>query len=384
MVDLHCHYPMHVLGDPPSARAGRRLGLRELAFRLAARAMNHPSFFDTWRVDLDGLEQGGVKVALSVLYHPYDELDLTAYSKPPKPQGFAALLEEIERVEDDLRQLDPQRRRHVVVRCADDLESALDSKRIAFLHCVEGGFHLGSSPDEVDRNVTRLADRGVIYVTLAHLFWRQVAVNVPCIPRVPERLYDKVFPQPPGVGLGDLGVAAVEAMYREKVLVDISHMRACAIDDTFSLLECLDKKAGAAATEFPVIATHCGMRLGSTSYNLTPEVVKRIADRDGIVGLMTSDRRMTDTVWPRTKTLDDTLRVLRRHLDALCKAAESDEHVGIGTDLDGFAKPTLAGIQKAADLRLLADRLRAGDPQRAQALLEGNALRILRRTLQAR
>src|SRR4029453_2004741 len=109
--------------------------------------------------------------------------------------------------------------------------------RVAFVHCIEGGFHLGATPADVDRNVTELAGRGVRYVTLAHLFWRQVATNAPAIPFLSDGLYNTIFPQPAGAGLTDLGEAAVRAMYRERILIDVSHMRQDALDETFTLVE---------------------------------------------------------------------------------------------------------------------------------------------------
>ena len=39
------------------------------------------------------------------------------------------------------------------------------------------------------------AQRGVAYITLAHLFYRGVAQNAPAIPFVPDALYKIVFPQ---------------------------------------------------------------------------------------------------------------------------------------------------------------------------------------------
>ena len=51
----------------------------------------------------------------------------------------------------------------------------------------------------------------------------------------------------------------------------------------------------------------------------------------------------------------------------------------MGKDLDGFIRPTMAGLESAADLRrledALRDRYRAED---AEAILGGNALRVLR------
>ena len=55
------------------------------------------------------------------------------------------------------------------------------------MHCIEGGFHLGATPEEVTAHVHELADRGVAYITLAHLFWRRVATNAPALPFLPTR-----------------------------------------------------------------------------------------------------------------------------------------------------------------------------------------------------
>ena len=114
-----------------------------------------------------------------------------------------------------------------------------------FVHCIEGGFHLGATPEEVTAHVHELADRGVLYITLAHLFWRRVATNTPALPFLPDAVYNLVFPQEKGAALSELGEAAVTAMYERKVLVDISHMRDDAIDETFALIEALDARPAA-------------------------------------------------------------------------------------------------------------------------------------------
>ena len=76
---------------------------------------------------------------------------------------------------------------------------------MALVHCVEGGFHLGATTEQVDASVTALAGRGVAYVTLAHLFWRRVAANAPAIPFLPDVVYSTLFPQKAGIGLTELG-----------------------------------------------------------------------------------------------------------------------------------------------------------------------------------
>ena len=224
MVDLHCHYPMHLLARAPRdivrgmARVRGRPRwlerLRAFVLLLAARVLNFRAWNGGWRVSLDGLERGGVEVAFSVLYDPFAELDLDErYAAAPERGYFAGLEAQLDRVEADLREIDPDGARHVLVRTAADLDGALATGRVGFVHCVEGGFHLGAEPDEVAANVRALAARGVRYITLAHLFYRRVATNAPAIPFLPDRLYAAVFPQPES-GLTDLGVAAVRGDVR--------------------------------------------------------------------------------------------------------------------------------------------------------------------------
>jgi microsomal dipeptidase-like Zn-dependent dipeptidase len=172
-----------------------------------------------------------------------------------------------------------------------------------------------------------------------------------------------------------LGRAAVDAMVREHVIVDLSHMSGRALADTFERLDQLDP-AGAV----PVLATHAGCRFGGQTYNLSDETIGRIAARDGVVGLILAEHQATDGIRrSRTATLDDSLEVLWRHVDRLHEITGSHRHTAIGTDLDGFIKPTLAGLESAADLAPLEAALieRYGTAD-AALITSDNALRLLR------
>jgi microsomal dipeptidase-like Zn-dependent dipeptidase len=398
LADLHCHYPMHLLARVPDdptlqrmVRARRRPRwvdrLRARVLGVAARLLNYRRWSGGWRVDLDGLERGDTRVVLSVLYLPFAEMDLDEpFGAPPEPGYFADLIEQLDGVERELGAIDPEGRRHLIVRRAADLGAARDDGRVAFLHAVEGGFHLGGTPEEVDRNVGELAARGVAYVTLAHLFWRQIATNAPALPFLPDRLYDRLFPQPSRGGLTELGIAAVRAMYRERVLVDISHMREDALADTFALLTTLDREHGRDPRDFPVISSHAGFRLGEQHYMHTAQTVRAVADRGGVVGLIFAQHQLNDGVRrTATTTLEESLPVLYRHIDAIHSVTGTYDHVGIGTDFDGFIKPTLGGLESAADMALLqepmAGRYGAADAER---ILSGNAVRVLERVFEAR
>lgn len=385
--DLHCHFPMHLLPadrHPHGASAPWFQRMRDVldaeAEGLLARLLNNPGWSAGWRVDLDGLEQGGARIVCSVLYWPPAEFDIGLLSgSPPVAESFKDLQHVLIHVEEKLQEQDPDGLRHLIVRRATDLD---DESRVAFAHCVEGGFHLGPDKDAIAGNVRWLAEHGVVYVTLAHLFFRDVAANAPAIPMLSDREYDRVFPQAPGIGLTDLGRAAVRAMYEHRVLVDVSHMREDAIEATFALLEDLDRQSGADPTEFPVIATHAGIReVGpdEQAYNLSPDTVRRIASRGGVVGLIMAQHQLGPTANEAESRI-----VLGRHIDAMAAITGGRDHTAIGTDLDGFIKPTLAGIERASDLSLLERWIRADYAREADAILHDNAHRVLRTAFMTR
>jgi microsomal dipeptidase-like Zn-dependent dipeptidase len=384
---------MHVLaGDdrPPLRHAVRHGGLRTAIMWVANRIANYRSWDAGPRVTLDSLEAASAGLVLSVLYSPFSEIDLTRhYAAPPAPGYPADLFKQVRRVEQDLSDLDPAGSRHVVVRTADDLDQAVASSQIAFVHCVEGGFHLGADETEVRATVARLSDLGCGYITLAHLFWRKVATNAPAIPFIPDALYNALFPQRTNAGLSELGAAAAEEMYRRNVLIDIAHMRADAIDDTFALVERLDQETGAAPSDHPIIATHVGVRLRNRgqTYNLSHETVHRIAARGGLIGLIMAQHQLNDGVSDRSSssTFEESFPVIAAHLDAICAWTGSHAHAAVGSDLDGFIKPTMGGIESAADLAKLGPALveRYGQAA-AEQILWGNAHRVVRQALAAR
>jgi microsomal dipeptidase-like Zn-dependent dipeptidase len=390
VADLHAHYPMHVLsGDRDvtlarmvrvRARSGPGAKARSAVLAIASRLFNYRSWDAGPRVTVDFLAAGGVRVALSVLYSPFDELDLDeAYGAPPERGYFAHLLDQLGMVEADVA----AHAGATIVHDAKELDAAMKRGVVGLVHCVEGGFHLGATRAEVDANVTTLAGHGVAYVTLAHLFWRRVAANAPAIPFLPDRLYDLLFPQPAGAGLTDLGEAAVRAMYRERMLIDVSHMRADTLRETFTLLDRLDGEDGAAPAEHPVIATHAGFRFGRQAYNLDAATVARVAARGGVIGLILAQHQLNDGIRRRrTRTFEESFEVISRHIDRLREITGSHDHVAVGSDFDGFIKPTMGGLERASDLGKLHAALNARyGAADAERILSGNAIRVLRTAL---
>jgi microsomal dipeptidase-like Zn-dependent dipeptidase len=383
IADLHAHYAMHLVpddrGEPLDllVTAKRRARLtdrvRALLVGLASRFGNYRSIDSGPRVTISGLEQGGVRVVLSVLYSFFDELDLDApYGARPEAGYLPRLVHQLDLVERDLAE------NHAgtagIARNPAELDAAVEAGLVAMVHCIEGGFHLGATPEAVDTAVTELARRGVAYVIPAHLIWRGVATNAPALPFLPDPVYRLLFPQPKE-GLSDLGRAAVTAMAREGVLIDVSHMSERALHDTFELLDEQDPDR-----RVPLIASHTGYRFGKQEYGLSEESLRYIAGRDGVVGLILAQHQLNDGLRRReTKTFDESFEVILRHVEEIAKVTGSHRHTAIGSDFDGFIKPTMGGLESMSDMEQLERALIAeyGDEDGA-AICSGNALRVLR------
>ncbi|MGI9557217.1 MAG: dipeptidase [Solirubrobacterales bacterium] len=389
IVDLHSHYPIHLIPGEEAdtvramsrSRGASRFGDRVRAFivRLASRFANYPSFDSGPRVTMEKLRAGDVGVALSVLYSPFDEIDLDeGYPSAPDDDYFPRLLRRLGDVEADIH--DNHDDVATIAHNPAEIDQAVEAGKTALVHCVEGGFHLGEDEEAVARNTAELSRRGVAYITVAHLIWREVATNANAIPFLPQWLYDRLFPQP-DVGLAPLGRALVEAMVENGLLVDLSHMSRRALEDTLALLDELDH-----AGRVPVIASHSAFRFGEQAYNLDEPTIVRIARRGGVIGLILAEHQIADGLETgrrrkgrATHSLAASIELLCRHIDRIREITGSYDHVAVSSDLDGFIKPTLAGLQDAEQLGSLepafAERHGA---EAGEAITSANALRVLR------
>ena len=391
IVDLHNHYAVHVMSNPDGlytidrvTRARERPGadrLKAIVLNIASRLANYRSWYSGPRVTIEGLAKGDVRVILAVVLDPFDEANLgDPYASPPEPHYPKDICDQLTRVMEEVdRRHEGQAR---FVKNPAELDAALEAGEVAMIPAVEGGFHLGADPRQVRDTVAELAGRGVAYVTLAHLLPRRVATNANAFPFISDRLYNRLLARDARAGLTDLGRAAVEAMLAHRVLIDLSHMNQASLDETLDFLDELDP-----GRSVPVIASHtvCREPNGKLEYNFTDSTIRRLAARGGVMGLIMGDHLATDGLRkPRrrqraTKDRSDSIDVLLAHVEHMHAVTGSHDHTGIGTDLDGFIKPTLAGIEQIEDVAhfVAAIRDRHG-AETADAIASGNALRVLR------
>jgi microsomal dipeptidase-like Zn-dependent dipeptidase len=378
IVDLHSHLPMHLIprrnADTYRAIRSPWRGARGRAVfvNVLSRWFNYQGPGHQPGVTIRGMRDGRVGVALSVLFLPLDEIDLDErYGAPPRDHYFESLRNQLCLVEREVNHGEGKGQA-VIARNPASVKDAVDEGNIAVVHCVEGGHALGATETAIRQNVGVLAQRGVAYITVAHLFWRCVATNAPALPFMSDCLYWKLFHQDPKVGLSPLGEAAIDAMADEHVLVDISHMSPAAIAQTFRRH---DQMGGG----IPVIASHTACRFGRLEYAVDDLTIREVAERGGVLGLIAC-KHYLESGLAKPTTFSDSVDLLCRHIDHICEVTGSEDHVAIGSDIDGFIKPTVPGLEDVGKMRALEAALEQKYGHRlARKVCSDNALGLLTR-----
>jgi microsomal dipeptidase-like Zn-dependent dipeptidase len=380
LIDLHAHYPMHLVPQNEGTAHQALLRWRDALWRarfvnFLSRLFNYEGRGGEPGVTIELMKEGEVGALLSVLHNPLDEMDLSkSYGAPPDGTYLASLLEQLKTVEDSVASDSGV----AVAHSPDELTAALAANQKVLIHCVEGGYHLGGTEEEIRNAVGQLAARGVAYITLAHLFWRDIATNAPALPFLPDPLYRLIFPQP-RKGLSELGMVAADAMLEHRILIDLTHMSSRATAATLDLMDRRDPKK-----EIPVLATHgaCrSRRLRRREYNLSDDTIRRIAQRRGLIGIILCPHYLLGAgLLRRRQTADfkESIDALCTHIDHIHEVTNSLDQVGIGSDLDGFIKPALTGLGHLGHMAALQDELRQryGEAN-AEKICSGNAVRVL-------
>jgi membrane dipeptidase len=174
--------------------------------------------------------------------------------------------------------------------------------------------------------------------------------------------------------LTDLGRELLDVMMDFNALLDLSHMAEAAF------LESVDRYEG------PLIASHSNPRAFSdTDRHLTDEMIRRLAERNGVMGIVLLNRFL-DHNWTKADGKQAiTIDRVTGAIDYVCQLTGSSAHVGIGSDLDGgFGMESIPlEFDTVADLWLIKDALlaRGYTEEDVAAILGGNMTRKLRETL---
>jgi membrane dipeptidase len=171
----------------------------------------------------------------------------------------------------------------------------------------------------------------------------------------------------------------LDALGAAGVALDVSH----AADLTFwQLLDCW---------EGPVHASHCMCRsLVPGQRHLSDDMIKTIAHRGGVIGMVLAEPMLNpdvdfDDLSTAPVVSTRPMVAIADHIDHICQLTGSNEHVAIGSDLDGgFGREWApVDLDSIADLQKLPGRLegRGFSADDIAAITHRNLLAFLRRVL---
>lgn len=169
-------------------------------------------------------------------------------------------------------------------------------------------------------------------------------------------------------GLTEFGVSVVEECNKLGILVDVSHITDPGFWHTLE------------TSNAPVIASHSNCRaLCSSMRNLTDDMIKAIAEKDGVIGLnyvsffLMDHDKVQGGKFPTVETVVD-------HIDHMVEIIGSTNNVGLGSDFDGV--PMVAqGLEDVSKVPNLTQALvvRGYSDQEIEKILGENFLRIIKR-----
>jgi membrane dipeptidase len=346
---------------------------------LTARLYPSSRAFDPFsmRTDYSKLEKGGVDALMSVIYAPergiVDECRLLGFLLNFMPRVrhniyerpyFELTLELMDEIEKAAEQAMRPNTGKPWVRFAHnptELEQIIeaDDGTVAMVHCIEGAHCLEGKLE----NLELLARRGVAYMILAHFFENELVH--PCFPwpETVQKLGCFQGERNIWLGLKPFGEQAVEKMVELGMLVDVSH---CTPPARKRVYEIVGKRA-------PILATHVGAyEINPDPYNLQDWEIRTIAESGGVVGVIFMN------YWLMPRESHRGLNFISRTIDHVANVGGID-HVGIGTDFDGFTDPP-DDLKDASELPRLTQRLLVSgySPEDIAKILGGNALRALR------
>lgn len=174
------------------------------------------------------------------------------------------------------------------------------------------------------------------------------------------------------------GYALLDIMADIGMALDLSHMS----DE--ATMQALDHFEGV------LMASHSNPRALAINpevpdRHLSDTAIEQIAARDGVIGSVPYNRFLRGD-WKRSEGRQEfSIKRVAENIDYICQLVGSAAHVGIGTDFDGGLglEDVPRELDSVADLQLIGDELKdyGYDPEDVNAIMGGNFIRLLQRSL---
>jgi microsomal dipeptidase-like Zn-dependent dipeptidase/gamma-glutamyl-gamma-aminobutyrate hydrolase PuuD len=284
------------------------------------------------KTDVPKMQRGMLDAAVMVAYLPQGARTAEA-SKRAVDKTFSIL-------NTLLKQIDKNKRTVGQAKTVAELRQLKKEDKKAILLGVENGYGIGKDLT----NLQKLADLGVVYITLCHNRHNDIC--------------DSHKGKPEHNGLSAFGKTVVREMNRLGILVDISHTSE---KTSFDVLE---------LSEYPVIASHSSAKaLCNHTRNISDELMKAIAKKGGVIQVCLYKGFIKEKGKATVKDAVD-------HIDYIVKKVGIN-HVGIGSDFDGGGE--LTGLKDTGEMpQITLELLRRGYSEEDIAKIwGGNFMRVL-------
>ena len=292
--------------------------------------------------DIARLRLGGVGAQFWSVYAPCDE------------KGADAVTYTLEQIDFVRRMIARYPETFEYAWSGDDVRAAWQGGRIASLLGAEGGHCINGSLGVL----RQLAQLGVRYLTLTHnenTTWADSATD-----------------EPEHGGLTDFGRDVVREMNALGMLVDLSHVAATTMHDALDV------------TAAPVIFSHSSCRtVNDHPRNVPDDVLERLTANGGVLMVSFVPSFVSDDfhVWWESDRSGPQPRVTVEDVVAHVEHARERagvEHIGLGSDYDGFATFP-EGVDDVSGFPVLLDALaeRGWSSRDLARLMGDNLLRVL-------
>lgn len=244
------------------------------------------------QVGLQKMDEGHLSSRVLISYQGQKDLDDESHAK-----AFAYCDDMIDQILADIH------KNSAWCGLAKTHEDAIQLKaqgKKAFFLGIENGYGIGNDV----RNVEHYARRGVVYITLSHMY-----DNAIC--------YSSTHSADTTKGLTPFGREVVKEMNRCGILVDVSHT------SSGTFWDCIELSTA------PIICSHSGAKaIFPHDRNITDDQLRALAAKDGLVMVYI----VPDYMNPQKA--DATIDDFMEHLQHCIQIAGID-HVGISCDFDG-------------------------------------------------
>ena len=287
----------------------------------------------TLKTDIPKMKQGMLDAAVMVAYLPQG-----ARTEEASKRAAGETLSVLDTL---IGQIEKNKNTAGQAKTAADLRRIKREGKKAILAGVENGYGIGKDLSILQK----LADRGVVYITLCHNGHNDIC--------------DSHKGAPEHNGLSEFGKTVVREMNRLGIIVDISHTSE---KTSFDVLE---------ISRHPVVASHSSVKaLCNSTRNISDELMKAIAEKGGVIQVCLYGGFIREN---GRATVEDAVD----HIDYIVQKAGID-HVGIGSDFDGGGG--LTGLKDTGEmLQITLELLRREYSEKAIAQIwGGNFMRVMR------